>query len=105
MSFLLLGAHFLRAGNVLLTVGCALVPLLLVIKARWSVNLVQLLTYIGAAIWVYTTIRICHRRLILGMPWGRAAIILGTVTLFTVFAGLLLNSAVVKEKYPPHIPK
>jgi len=31
------------------------------------------------------------------MPWGRAAIILGTVTLFTVFAGLLLNSAVVNE--------
>ncbi len=102
VSFLLLGAHFLRAGNLLLMAGCVFIPVLLVIKARWSVTIVQLCTYLGAIIWVNTTIHIYHSRIVLGEPWGWAVMILGAVTLFTVFSGVLLNSAALKEKYPPH---
>ncbi len=100
VSFLLLGAHFLRAGNLPLMAGCLLIPLLLLVKTRWSVIVLQIFAYIGAVIWVDTTIAIYHQRIILGTPWERAVIILGGVALFTVFSGLLLNSQVVKEKYP-----
>jgi hypothetical protein len=105
ISCLLLGAHFLRAGNIPLTVGCVLMPLLLLINAWWSVMIVQLLTYIGVLIWVKTAIQIYHRRLIFGMPWVRAVVIVGAVALFTAFAGLLLNSSGVKKKYPPALFK
>ena len=101
ISFLLLGAHFLRAGNFPLTLGAVLVPLLLLVKAWWSVTIVQLFTYIGVIIWVKTAMQIYLRRVIFGRPWGKAMMILGAVSLFTAFAGLLLSSSVVKKKYPP----
>lgn len=101
ISCLLLGAHFLRAMNVWLAVGYVLIPLLLLIKKRWSMIVVQLFTYIGAVIWVDTTIRIYQKRLLLGRPWVRAVVILGVVTMFTVFAGLILRTKKIREKYPP----
>ncbi len=101
IASLLLAAHFLRDGNLGLVAVCLLLPLLLVVKKRWSLIILQLFTYVGAAIWVSTAIGIAQRRILQGVPWSRMAIILGVVALFTVFAGLVLNSTVVKEKYPP----
>jgi len=46
IACLLLGAHFLRAGQILLTIGCVVFPLLLVIKARWSLRLIQLVMFL-----------------------------------------------------------
>jgi hypothetical protein len=57
---LLLGAHFLRAGNLLLVA----------LRQRT------------------------------GQPWTLAAIILGSVALFSLLAGLLLNSRAIRERYP-----
>jgi hypothetical protein len=77
-----------------------LLPLLLLIKKRWSLILVQLSAYAAAVVWVYTTIHLVQERMISARPWSGAVIILSTVALFSVFAGLLLNSRKVKEKYP-----
>jgi len=100
VASLLLAAHFLRSGNLGLVIASLLVPLLLVIKKRWSLIIVQLFAYLGVVIWVITTISIVRQRMLWGIPWSGVVIILGAVALFTGFAGLLLNSAVVKEKYP-----
>jgi asparagine N-glycosylation enzyme membrane subunit Stt3 len=99
VAALLLGAHFLRDGNLGLMVVSVLVPLLLLIKRRWSLIVVQLLAYVGTVIWIQTTIMIVQERLAQGMSWVRVVIILGVVALLTAWAGWLLNSAVVKEKY------
>ncbi len=77
-----------------------LVPLLLLVRKRWSLIFVQLSAYAAAVVWVYTTIHLVQERMISARPWGSAVIILGSVALFSVFAGFLLNSRKVKERYP-----
>jgi hypothetical protein len=61
---------------------------------------VQSSAYAGAAVWLYTALQIVRERMMFGRPWGLAVIILGAVTLFTIFAGLVLNSRTMKDKYP-----
>lgn len=101
MAALLLSAHFLRQGNLGLTGVCLLAPLLLLVKKRWSLLVLQGLAYLGALIWLRTAIILIQQRLALGEPWFRIALILGAVALLTVVAGLLLNTAAVRAKYLP----
>jgi hypothetical protein len=77
-----------------------LVPLLLLIRKRSSLILVQLSAYAAAGVWLSTAIHLVQERMISARPWSGAVIILSTVALFSVFAGLLLNSSKVKERYP-----
>lgn len=99
ISALLLAAHFLRQGNLALVGLCLGVLGLLWVKKRWSLLVLQLFAYGAAVIWTSTAMAIVQERLALGEPWERVAVILGTVALFSVLAGLLLNTPVVKEKY------
>ncbi len=99
VSSILLGAHFLRDGNLILAAACVLIPLLLLIKKPWSLLATQGLMYVGVVIWLYTAYTMIQVRQFLGQDWSRLAIILGTVALFTLFSGLQLNSAVVKKRY------
>ena len=102
LAALLLAAHFLRAGNIALVVICLMAPLLLLIRQRWSLIVLQLLAYLGSAIWLSTLFRLVSERIILGRTWGGVVAILGTVTLVTILAGLLLNSPVIKARYTPN---
>jgi hypothetical protein len=77
-----------------------LVPLLMLIRKRWSLILVQLSAYAAAVVWLSTATHLVQERMISAKPWSGAVIILGSVALFSVFAGLLLNSRKVKERYP-----
>ena len=100
IAALLLAAHFLRQGNIVMTALCALMPLLFICRKRWSLIALQILAYLAAGLWIVTAIFLVQERLALGKPWTAAVVILGTVAAFTVAAGLLLNSAVIREKYP-----
>ncbi len=77
-----------------------LVPLLLLIRKRWSLIVVQLSAYAAAGVWLSTAIDLVQERMISARPWSGAVIILGSVALFSMFAGFLLNSRKVKERYP-----
>ena len=105
VSCLLLGAHYLRAMNVWVAVGCVLIPWFLLIKARWSLIVVRVFLYIGVVIWIDTTMRIYQKRVLLGMPWLRSVIIIGAVTLFTLLSGLILHTKKAQEIYPPRNTK
>ena len=96
---LLLGAHFLRAGNLALVALCLAAPLLFFWRQRWSLILLQLLAYCAAAIWIAAAVQLVQMREQLGQPWTVAAIILGSVALLTLLAGLLLNSRAIRERY------
>jgi hypothetical protein len=98
-AFLLLGAHFLRSGNIFLIVVSVLTPCLLLVKKRWSLLLLRWLTYFGALVWIHTTFVLVRQRIAIGAPWGRMLLILAGVTVFTFCAGYLLNSDVVKRRY------
>ena len=100
LAALLLAAHFYRVGNFALVALCLAAPLLFFVRKRWSLILLQLLAYGAAATWVDTAIRLVELRQQIGRPWTAAAIILGAVALFTVAAGLLLNSRSMTQRYP-----
>ena len=100
ITSLILSAHFLRDSNLLLTLVYILLPFVLMIKKRLALLLVQGMAYAGGIIWINTLIKIAQRRISYGEPWIRMAVILGAVALFTILAGLLLNSSKVKEQYP-----
>jgi len=100
ISALLLGAHFLRAGHLPLLAVCAASPLLFVHRRRWSLIAVQIMAYFGAGTWLATALQIIDTRERSGQPWAIAATILLAVALFTLLAGLLLNSPSMRERYP-----
>jgi len=100
IAALLLSAHFFRAGNLIMVALCLLAPLLFLLKLRWSLYLLQLLAYGAAAAWINAAIAIIELRLQFGQPWQSAAAILVAVSLFTLVAGLLLNSRTIRQRYP-----
>ncbi len=100
VAALLLGAHFLRAGSVLMMALCVAAPLLFLWRKRWSLVLLQMLAYGAALTWIAVAYQLVELRQRSGQPWTVAAIILGSVAVFTFAAGLLLNSRAIKDRYP-----
>ena len=100
VAALLLGAHFLRTGNLALVALCLAAPLLFAWRSRWGLIALQFLAYIAAGTWIAVALQLVQMRQQLGQPWTVAVIILGAVALLTVLAGLLLNSRAIKERYP-----
>jgi hypothetical protein len=99
LAFFLLAAHFLRSGNIILMTLSVLVPLLLLFKKYWILLLVRWLAYLGALVWVHTTLILVQQRIMAGVPWARMFLILSGVTVFTLYSGHLLNSDIVKRRY------
>jgi len=97
---ILLGAHFLRAGNFAMVALCLAAPLLFFHRRRRSLIALQLLAYGAAGTWIAAAIQLAHLRQQSGQPWTLAAVILGSVALFTLLAGLLLNSRAIRNRYP-----
>lgn len=99
IAFLLLGAHFLRSGHIILAGLSIFVPLMLLIKKRWILLVVKWLAYSGAIVWIQTIFFLVQQRRIAGVPWVRMLLILSGVTVLTLYAGYLLNSDIVKQRY------
>lgn len=100
IAALLMGAHFLRAGNYLLVAMCVAMPLLFLYKKRWSLILLQIAAYCATASWLMAALELVQMRQQIGQSWTAAAIILGTVAVLTLVAGLLMNSRCMRERYP-----
>lgn len=99
VAALLLGAHFLRMGDIIATVACLAVPALFLVRQRWSLLLLQGLAYVAAAIWLATAWQIVAMRWSLGRPWHLAAVILVSVAAVSVLAGSLLHSKTFRLRY------
>lgn len=99
LSFLLLGAHFLRYGSVALVVVSLLIPLALLIRHRWVARVMQAMLVIAALEWVRTAVVLAENRLAAGDPWKRMAVILGSVALWTVASALLFETPPLRRRY------
>lgn len=99
VAAILLSAHFLRGGHLVMVALCLAVPLLFLWKDRWGLIALQLLAYGGAVTWLVVAMQLVHVRLYYGERWVVAAIILGSVALYTLLAGLLLNSRTIRGHY------
>ena len=99
LASLLLAAHFLRSAHTLLVILCLLTPLLLLIKKRSILVLLQCVAYLGVLVWIRTIYILVRQRIGMAEPWGRMILILLGVAVFTFLAGYLLNSGLLKERY------
>ena len=103
LSLLVLGAHFLRAGQLpLVALAVGLVALLLV-RRRWAGRTVQGALLVGAVEWVRTTLLLTGERASMGRPYERMVVILGTVAAVCVLSALLLRTPRVRRWFaaPP----
>jgi len=100
LGALLTGAHFLRAGNVTLVVVSVMAPLVFMHRRRWILIVLQAMAYGASVNWIVTAFQIVQIRRLEGRAWTAAIIILGVVAILTAVAGLLLNSASIRKRYP-----
>lgn len=100
IALLLLGAHFFRGGNLVPTVACVLLPLLLVVQRRIALRVVQCSLAAGVFIWLHTAAVLVQMRMQVSAPWLRMLLILSAVALFTGFCAALLNSKAVLRRFP-----
>ncbi|MCK6682615.1 MAG: hypothetical protein L6R30_09385 [Thermoanaerobaculia bacterium] len=98
LSSIVLGAHFLRGGNVLIAVAIAASPLLLLARRQWALWTVQAILALGALEWIRTLASIAAVRQAQGMPWLRMAVILGVVAAVTLASAFLLSARKVRER-------
>jgi hypothetical protein len=94
-----LGAHFLRRGDLGLMVACLALLGLLFVRRAWAARLVQLALLAGAFEWLRTLAQSLPVRRAAGEPWARLAAILGGVALVAVLGAALLETRRLRERY------
>ena len=99
LSFLLLGAHFYRAGQFALVLVSLLLMILPVVRYSWVPRLVQAGLLLGALEWLRTLFVIVQVRIEIGLPWTRLATILGAVALFTALSALVFINRKLRNRY------
>lgn len=99
ISFLLLAAHFVRAGQTAVVVALLSLLLILLLKKAWVPRVIQVVLLLGAIEWVWTLYSVAQLRIQLGMPWVRMAVILGSVALFTALSCLAFSSGSLRKRY------
>ena len=98
-SFLILSAHFSRAGSTLLTIIFLLLSLLLFIKKAWLARLLQIFLIIGSIEWIRILFVYVNERQAIGEPYLRLVIILGVVAIFTGLSALVFRNKTLKERF------
>ena len=89
LSAIVLAAHFLRGGQVVLVAISLALPFLLLVRRPWAGWLLSVTLGLGAIEWVLTLVDLAQLRIAAGQPWTRMAIILGTVAGITAASALL----------------
>ena len=101
LSFLLLAAHFYRAGQVILAGISLAIPFLLFLKERWVVGGIQIALVLGSLEWLRTLVGFAQQRIEFGQPWTRLAIILGGVALLTALSALVFRNKILRSRFGP----
>jgi hypothetical protein len=99
LSFLVLAAHFMYAGNLALVVVSLAIPFLLLIRRRWIIWAIQILLLLAAFEWLMTMIRLIGQYQQEGRPWTRMVIILGAVMIFTAASGTVFAIPRLQKRY------
>ncbi len=99
ISFMLMAAHFVRAGQAVIAFVLLSLLALLALRKTWVPWVIQLSLLLGAVEWVRTLMSVAQVRVELGMPWMRMAIILGAVALFTALSCLVFRTKALRQRY------
>jgi hypothetical protein len=96
LAFLVLAAHFFRAGQLVLCGAALLFLPLLFVPRVWAARVVQAGLVLAALEWIRTTTAFTGIRAAAGLPYTRLVVILGSVTLATLACLLVFRAARVK---------
>jgi hypothetical protein len=96
----LLAAHYFRLAQYALVALALAAPLLLLVRRRWALWLLQAAACAASLVWLASLLELVQYRQQMGRPWTAAALILGSVILLTLLAGLLLNARALRQRYP-----
>ncbi len=99
LSALLLAAHFLRGGAILLAATSLAAAALAAVPRAWAARTVQAVLVLASAEWCRTLIRIAAERRAAGVPWLRMAVILGAAAVFAFAAALLYETRRLASRY------
>lgn len=99
LSLFVLGAHFMRNGDTIFVASVVALTVLLLIRQPWAARLMQVVLVLGALEWVRTLYELAQTRAALGEPYGRMAIILGSVAAVTACSALVFQSKALKSVY------
>lgn len=99
ISFLLLSAHFLRAGQVVLVFVSLILIILMLARKNWVPWVMKAALLLGAVEWLRTLVVFAQMRIESGEPWTRLAVILGAVALFTAFSSLVFRNNALRKWY------
>ena len=99
LSALLIAAHCLRMGSLVLVVCSLAFPILLLFPERWSARIVQLFLIIASLEWFRTLFVIASQRMDASMPWKRLVVILGSVAVLTVASACVFFMKPLKARY------
>jgi len=84
VSLILLGAHFLRYGNVFGLAASLVLIGLLFVRSPWAARIIQLGLVLGAIEWGHTLYELVQVRMAQGAPVARMVAIIGTVIVVTL---------------------
>jgi hypothetical protein len=99
LSFVTLGAHFMRYGSTLEVIAVVVLIGLLFVRRPWVARLMQVVLVLGAIQWVHTLYDLAQLRIAFGQPATRLVIILGTVAAVTLGSALLFQTKALKKIY------
>jgi hypothetical protein len=97
LAFVLLGAHFYRAGQVPFAALAVVLAVLPFVRSRAAGRVAQAALMLGALEWVRTLFAFAGERVAQGAPVLRLVLILGSVVAFTLLAAWLLGTAPVRR--------
>jgi hypothetical protein len=101
LSLLVLGAHFLRAGNIVLVLGVFVVLALLFVRRPWAARVVQVTLLLGTLEWGHTLITLAVIRMQVGEPVRRLLIILASVAAVSLLSAWLMQVGALRHRYWP----
>jgi len=99
LSLLVLGAHFLRQGEMLLVVVCVALAGLVAVPRRWAARTLQAALVLGAVEWLRTLIVLYRIRVAEGLPAARMAVILAAVAVFTALSAVVFRAGRARDRF------
>ena len=99
LSLVVLAAHFLRAGSLVLVLLTLVVAGLLFVRRPWAGTITKWMLVIGAIEWLRTLVLLTNQRRFDGLPYTRMALILASVGLFTLASAALVRTRRVRVHF------
>ncbi len=99
LSAVVLGAHFLRAGNRSLLLASLCLLGLMFVRRPWAARIIQVGLLLGTVEWLHTLLVLVTLRSQAGEPFTRLAIILGGVAAVSAASTLVFRSRTLRQHF------